>query len=416
MPFLTQSGLKKLELLKQEIQSIAEKKHEEPFCTSDYSQKMAEEALFIINYIQENNDKSLAKDEIKKIAATLEGHISIIDNKKFTGVPVIFNTESFLLAKAFRDFLNSIDPKNDINSIVNLALQMKTSKLSKSDIFRQHLCEIDIHIQIYDLLIKANHTHVTFNKMKAKFARHTNNYKSVKNIDDIDTLKEKYKEFVDSTLLEIKSIPSYILQNESVYAYYNQIKPYHIGTNNLDILNVTSFLYKQLINIENVFNKLLPSENPVSFVIDALREIFTKEQVENYKENFFKQLQTLEEDLTVYLTGKHLSFFQKIHPDKIKLMSNVLTQVKTAKESKHIDSSTCSAFGLYKTLMIASIENLKFSKKNKISPGNTGNILAKYQAILLNLAMDRTAGSDEEFYKLYCETVEKSLSVKLGKS
>jgi hypothetical protein len=416
MPFLTQSGLDKIESLKKEIQSISEKKYEDPLCTSDYSQRMVTETLDILNYIQKNNETSLGKDEIKKIATSLEQSISFIDNKKLTGVPAIFNTESFLLAKAFRDFLKDLNSGKDIHSIVSIALQMKMSKASKSDIFQQHICEIDINIQLYDLLAKANTTHKIFNKMKARLAARINYYKSTEIHDDIDTLKVKYKEFINSTLHEMKSIPSHILENTSVYQYYNQALPYDIDTNNLNIIGITSFLYKQLINLENTFNKLLPPENPVSFVIDTMREVFTKEQVEEYRANVFKQLQALEKDLNAYLTGKHLGFFQKIHPEKIKLINSVQTQIKIASESKAIDSSVCNAFDIYKILVIASIENLKFSKQNKISPGRSGNILAKYQSKLLSLTMDRPVGSDEEHYTFYCKTAEKPLSVNLGKS
>jgi hypothetical protein len=416
MSFLTSTGLTKLKFLKNEIESISEKKYEDPLCTSDYSKEMVSEALSILNYIQENNDKSLGKDEIKKIVTHLKPSISIIDNKKLTGIPVIFNTESFLLAKAFCDFLNSLDLSNDINPIISIALQMKTSKSSKSEIFRQHLDEMNINIQLYDLLEKASSTHKTVNRIKAKIATRINYYKSAE-ILDIDTLKEKYKTFIDSILLEIKLIPSFILNNESVYQYYNQHEPYNIDTNKLDIIGVISSLYKQLINLENVFNERFIPENPVSFVIDTTREIFTKEQVEDYKADIVKKIKSLDEDLNIYLTGKHLKFFQTIHKDKIKLVNNVLTQTKIAKERKNLDSSACNPFDFYKILVRASIKNLEFSKHEKISPGKTGNILSRHQSILLKLAIDRPAGCDEENYKLFCNPREKRpLGIKFSKS
>jgi hypothetical protein len=412
MPFLTSSGLKKLEFLKIKVKSIYETEYKDPFCTSDYSKEMAEKALFVLNYIQKNNEQSLGKNEIKKIVTDLNKPISIIDNEKLTGVPVIFNAESLLLAQAFRDFLENLDLGEDITSIARIAIKIKTSKSSESDIFRQHLDEININIQLYNLLDQAAQANKMVNKLKAKIATSINYYQKTKISDDIDTVKEKYIKTINNILCEMKLIPTFILKDECVYQYYNQEKPYNIDINKLNTTEVTSYLYKQLINLENIFNARFITEKPVSLIMDTVQEIFKKEKIADYKENIIEKLQTLEIDFKSYLTGNHLTIFQSIHPEKRKLVNNLLKQTKIAKESKNSDSSVCNAFDIYKMLLRASIQNLEFSKRNKISPGKTGNILVSYQSIFLNLAINQSEKITEEHTKLYDETTEKPLTLR----
>lgn len=403
MPFLTDTGVIKLKKLESDIKAIQEKKYEDKQHSSEYSKSMALNALQIIDYILKNNNNSVRSiDEVKKLVSHIENHISIIDNKKFTAVPAVFNEESKALATAFCKFLKELNLSLDAKPEINFVLQMKQlfSKAPASAILDQHIREVESAIRLYNLIATAKQDSQDVNTVLERIA-------DLKAKKEADTISE-YEKIVMVLLQDIMKLRSVSLQPGGIEAYVNQTMPYEVDLSDLVAVSLVSKLFIALLELEESFNKRLPQGSPnVSFALDYILTVYTKDRVEHHKQNVLKQLNNAELEIKSYLPGAHLRVFQSIPPEKKKLMQGILTQIQIAKENTFDDGVSRSAFTLYKDLARASAENLAFSQRKGISPGECGRILSKYQPIMLELAMERHVGSDEQYFRIFMQDKER---------
>jgi len=419
VPFFTAVGLKKLDDFRQKIQNIYdEKKYENKNDSSSYSKEMAKNALEIIDFLKKHNDDSITSlSKLKNLVQGIASRIGQIDNMSYTGVPVIFNTESLLLARAYQDFLKMLDFNKDVGSSFRLALSFKqmVSTETSQDLLTHYGREIESRIMLYEVCVNSNKCYTQQRPILNAIIKDMD-YRDKPFIQDEAIFRKDYEAKVISFFQQMRAIlyiNTALFQSE----YINQSVPYEIKGEN--IYTMMSFagkqLYLQLALCEEETNKILPKEwKPLTAVYDYARQLFTEDKVSQRKLTIKTLYDQMETDIQAILSPKRFRF-SSMDPYKKQLLGEILSEIKIKKENKQIDGLSIQLIEVYTLIRAKGNEHLIFCYDKHKSPGKTGSFLRTYELILLSLAIRREWGDDETVYEKLQEKEQQLFHVKQQK-
>lgn len=404
MPILTEIGLKKLTVLKNELQALLDKKHDsEKQTSSPYSKKMLANLIAIIDLFKAHNDTSITAiqkwtkviDQILNLWEILEKQT--YDSDFFTFLPYVFNEESLLLIESYHRFISSIDTTSDFGSGVWTLMT-----LFHVD-FARYTHELTECIRIYKLIKNAKDNSLLINELKTEIS-HLKTRFSKESSSDLLTINDEYKKSVSAILDKTQKFTHFNLEFKDIEHYANTEEPPMINIKTLTSGSLLDDLMTDLFELEETVNTT--ASEPITIVLEHSKTLYQQDKYSKNRAHVLKILAELEQELKLsnqprssYFTAMASLFSTPPSQEKIAIMNPVLAQIQLIKESKDLDIGN-ACFTLYKELHTAGRKNLDYCRIHKIKIGKVEDVCYRYKSIILSLAMDSEPGSNRQAFKL----------------
>lgn len=410
----TPQAIKKLEDLKNNLDTLYKRTDFEKNERSEYSRKMVLNAIEICKLLIANNNVNYwSKNSNQK---KLKELLDYLDNNKGTYVPDVFNQESMHLAYIFINHLEKIDMAKDLDWSTRAAIKSLIGdptiflKLLKDNLyFKKNLYRTFINNQK-----DADNLRLLSNTISATQIEYENEAKTLTK-ETYPAFIKKYTEKFSQFTQDIQLLPYVRIANAD--SFVNAQEPYPFSADKFHARGNRGTLVHQLIHGERFLNKILKQAGlaPVTTIFDHYTTTFSSVKCNEAKSQFEKIIANLQQAGEQYKKGSHLRFkmFRSVNETKATLFDNMLKKI----QALTTDSDTpigISIFEAFKHTLIASTENAMIAKEEEISIGTFSKLVNSYGLQLFALSfsgIDETNDNGIEVpIKQYIREVEKIVS------